>query len=101
MISLSDCMGLCDLSPEEVQAISEHEHVPEIIAATLGSYLLHSEHGPEKVRQSSLVISDQPCGGMTFHTPGSSSPSYATFYTSILRQRSIASRNMQTGWATP
>jgi len=30
-------MGLCDLAPEEVQAIGEHEHVPEIIAATLRS----------------------------------------------------------------
>ena len=50
MISLNDCIGLCDLTPEEVQAIGEHEHVPEIIAATLGNYLLHREHGPETVR---------------------------------------------------
>jgi hypothetical protein len=50
MISLEDCIGLCDLSPDEVAAIGEHEHIPEVIAATLGSYLMHSEHGPEKVR---------------------------------------------------
>jgi hypothetical protein len=56
MISLDDCMGLCDLSPEEVQAISEHEHVPEMIAATLGNYLLNSEHGPEKLRD--MIVDD-------------------------------------------
>lgn len=56
MISLDDCMGLCDLTPEEVQAIGEHEHVPEIIAATLGNYLLQSEHGPEKVRD--MMVDD-------------------------------------------
>ena len=56
MISLDDCIGLCDLSPEEVQAIGEHEHVPEIIAATLGSYLLYCEHGPEAVR--GMIVDD-------------------------------------------
>ena len=50
MISLTDCIGLCDLSPAEVQAIGEHEHLPEMIAASLGNYLVHSAHGPEKVR---------------------------------------------------
>src|SRR3954469_17306803 len=56
MISLEDCVGLCDLSPEEIEAIGEHEHVPAIIAATLGSYLIHSEHGPEKVRD--MIVDD-------------------------------------------
>jgi hypothetical protein len=101
MISLADCMGLCDLSPEEVQAISEHEHVPESSLPRLGAISCTASTGRRRSVKSSLMISDQPCGGMTFHTPGSSSPSYATFYTSILRRRSIASRNMQTGWATP
>ena len=56
MIALEDCLGLRDLSPEEVQAICEHEHVPEMIAATLGNYLLHSEHGPEKLRD--MIVDD-------------------------------------------
>jgi hypothetical protein len=56
MISLEDCIGLCDLTPEEVAAIAEHEHVPEIVAASLGSYLLHSDHGPEKIRD--MIIDD-------------------------------------------
>ena len=50
MIALEDCLGLCDLSPDEVRAISEHEHVPEILAAALGTSLLQSEAGPKKIR---------------------------------------------------
>jgi hypothetical protein len=50
MISLEDCIGLCDLSLDEIEVIGQHEHVAEMIAATLGSYLMHSEHGPERVR---------------------------------------------------
>jgi hypothetical protein len=33
MISLEDCVGMCGLTKEEVLAIAEHEHVPEIAAA--------------------------------------------------------------------
>jgi len=40
MISLEDCIGLCGLDGEQVEAISEHEHIPEIAAAALASYLL-------------------------------------------------------------
>jgi len=40
MISLEDCIGLCGLDEEQVEAISEHEHIPEIAAAALASYLL-------------------------------------------------------------
>jgi hypothetical protein len=50
VIALEDCLGLCDLSPEEVRAIGEHEHVPDIIAAALGTELLRSKNGPQKVR---------------------------------------------------
>lgn len=56
MISLEDCIGLCDLTPEEIAAIAEHEHMPEIVAASLGNYLVHSEHGAEKIRD--MIIDD-------------------------------------------
>ena len=38
MISLEDCIGMCGLDENEVAAISEHEHIPEISAAALASY---------------------------------------------------------------
>jgi pimeloyl-ACP methyl ester carboxylesterase len=38
------------LTEEQVLAIAEHEHLPEIAAAALAQYLLKREHGMEKVR---------------------------------------------------
>lgn len=40
MFSLEDCIRLCGLTEEEVQAIAERERIPEIAAAELGNYLL-------------------------------------------------------------
>ncbi len=45
MITLEDCVAFCGLSEEEVLAIAEHEHMPEIAAAALAEYLLQQEHG--------------------------------------------------------
>lgn len=50
MITLEDCIGMCDLSEAEILAIGEHEHIPEIVAAAMGDYLIHQEHGAEKIR---------------------------------------------------
>jgi hypothetical protein len=50
MITLQDCIDMCGLTKEEVLAIAEHEHIPEIAAAALGDYLLHQEHGAETIR---------------------------------------------------
>jgi hypothetical protein len=56
MITLEDCIGLCGLTEEEVLAIAEHEHLPEIAATALAEYLLSLEHGSEKVRD--MIIDD-------------------------------------------
>lgn len=50
MLSLVDCIALCELTEDEVAAIAEHEHVPEIVAAELGRYLLHSQGGPPRIK---------------------------------------------------
>ena len=50
MISLEDCIALSGLSEEQILAIAEHEHVPEIDATALAQYLLKQEHGMEKIR---------------------------------------------------
>jgi hypothetical protein len=64
MISMHDCIAMCGLSEEEVQAIAEHEHIPEIAAAALGQYLLHRKHGLLKIRD--MIVDDvrqaQACG---------------------------------------
>jgi len=45
MLSLEDCIALCDLSEDEVLAIAEHEHIPAVAAAELANYLLHTPDG--------------------------------------------------------
>jgi hypothetical protein len=56
MITLADCVGFCGLTEEEVLAIAEHEHLPEIAATALAQYLLSQEHGSEKVRD--MIVDD-------------------------------------------
>lgn len=56
MISFEDCVAMCGLTAEEIAAIAEHEHIPEMAAAALGSYLLSGEHGPEAIRD--MIIDD-------------------------------------------
>ena len=50
MLSLEDCLALCDLSEEEVLAIAHHEHLPEIAAAELGHYLVHTPQGEMRIK---------------------------------------------------
>ena len=50
MLSLEDCLALCELSEEEVLAIAHHEHLPEIAAAELGNYLVHTPEGEMRLK---------------------------------------------------
>lgn len=50
MLTLQDCIALSDLTVEEIDAISEHEHLPETIAAELGCYLVHRPGGRRIIR---------------------------------------------------
>jgi hypothetical protein len=50
MLRLEDCLALCDLTEDEVLAIAEHEHIPEIAAAELGSYLVHAPGGEMRLK---------------------------------------------------
>lgn len=50
MISSEDLIGFCDLTPDQVQAVAEHEHVSQAAAAVLGNYLLQSQSGCEQIR---------------------------------------------------
>ena len=54
MITLEDCIGLCGLTEEEVLAIAEHEHLPEI--AALAQYLLCHENGSERI--CGMIVDD-------------------------------------------
>jgi hypothetical protein len=56
MISLDDCVALCGLTPDEIAAIAEHEHVPEIAATALARYLLNCNQGSENIRN--MIVDD-------------------------------------------
>jgi hypothetical protein len=56
MLTLQDCLDLCELSESEIAAIAEHEHIPMIAATELGAYLLHRPHGVERIRQ--MIVDD-------------------------------------------
>jgi len=56
MISLEDCIGVCGLDESEVLAIAEHEHIPEVAAAALASYLAKQPHGGEVIR--TMIVDD-------------------------------------------
>lgn len=55
MLTYEDCVGMCELTEEEVDAIAEHEHIPNIVATELGNYLVHEESGIPMIRR---IITD-------------------------------------------
>jgi hypothetical protein len=59
MLTLEDCIGMCDLSREEVDAIAVHEHLPQMIAAELGIYLVHTAAGQRAIKD---IIRDDILG---------------------------------------
>jgi uncharacterized hydantoinase/oxoprolinase family protein len=50
LLTLEDCLGLSDLTREEIDAIAEHEHLPEVIATELGNYLVHTASGQRAIK---------------------------------------------------
>lgn len=56
MITLEDCLAFCDLTEEEVLAIAEHEHLPEMAAIAYGQYLMNQEHGLEQICK--MIVED-------------------------------------------
>jgi hypothetical protein len=50
MLCLEDCLALCDLTEEEVRAIAQHEHIPEIAATELGNYLVRTPGGEMRIK---------------------------------------------------
>ena len=56
MISYEDCAAMCGLDLDEIAAIAEHEHVPEVAAAALGNYLLHKAGGETEIRR--MLVDD-------------------------------------------
>lgn len=51
MLTIQDCIELCGLDEDEIEAIARHEHLPDITAAELAAYLVHCDDGVPRVRR--------------------------------------------------
>lgn len=56
MLSYEDCLGFCELTEEEIDAIAMHEHIPELAALELGEYLVHTPDGVLKIKD--MILDD-------------------------------------------
>src|SRR5450759_49786 len=56
MISLEDCIAFSGLDEDEVAAIGEHEHIPDIATTALANYLLKQPHGGDAIRE--MIVDD-------------------------------------------
>jgi hypothetical protein len=63
MLSLEDCIALSGLTEEEILAIAQHHHIPEIAAAELGNYLSRSADGQlaikSMIRENLQAVSER------------------------------------------
>ena len=58
MLTMTDIIGLSDLSAAEIAAVAKHEHVPEVIACEIGSYLIQAPGG---TRRLEVMLADEAC----------------------------------------
>jgi hypothetical protein len=56
MLSFEDCVAFCDLTEEEIDAIAQHEGIPELPAAELGAALLRRPDGIARIR--AMILDD-------------------------------------------
>jgi len=56
MLCYQDCVELSDLTEEEIEAIAQHEHLPEMAALELGSYLVHTVEGVPMIKR--IIVDD-------------------------------------------
>ena len=56
MLTYEDCLELCDLTLEEIDAVAEHESLQRIQAIATAEYLVHTEGGERKIRR--MIIDD-------------------------------------------
>jgi len=56
MLTFEDCLGLSELTEEEILAIAQHEHIPELAALEFGNYLVHAPKGEGIIKR--MIIED-------------------------------------------
>jgi len=61
MLSYSDCVGLSELTPEEIAVIAQHEHLPDIVALEMGAVLHGTAAGRQLIRRMIIENSKAAC----------------------------------------
>ena len=56
MLTYQDCVELSDLTEDEIEAIAQHEHLPEMAALEMGSYLVHTPEGIPMIKR--IILDD-------------------------------------------
>jgi len=56
MLTIEDCIALSELTEEEILAIAQHEHIPEMAALELGSYLVQTQAGEMRIK--AMIVED-------------------------------------------
>ena len=56
MLTFEDCLALCGCDEDEILAIAEHEHIPEMVALELSEYLVHDKQGVPMI--SHMILDD-------------------------------------------
>ena len=56
MLTFDDCLDMTELTEDEIHAIAEHEHIPEICALELGEHLCHIDGGYNRIRR--FIVDD-------------------------------------------
>lgn len=56
MLTIQDCIEFSELTEDELLAIAEHEHLPEMLAAEMGNYLVHTPQGEKRIKR--MIVED-------------------------------------------
>jgi DNA repair protein RadC len=56
VLTIEDCIGLSELTEEEILAIAQHEHIPEMAAVELGNYLVNTPSGEKRIK--AMIVDD-------------------------------------------
>lgn len=56
MLTINDCIGMCQLTEDEIAAVAEHEHLPDILALEMGNYLCLTADGERRL--SRMIVDD-------------------------------------------
>ena len=56
MLTWEDCLGLSEVDADTIDAIAEHEHLPEMVALEMANYLIHRDDGVPRIKR--MILED-------------------------------------------